>query len=80
MKAIYNVYFHPLRKYPGPWIARASQLPFLYYQVTGMLPHAIKEIHEKYGHVVRIAPNDLSYLDSQAWFDIHGEFKMLKID
>lgn len=45
-----------------------------------MLPHAIKDMHEKYGDVVRIAPNDLSYLQSQAWFDIHGTVTTITYD
>ncbi|TVY81084.1 Cytochrome P450 monooxygenase aclL [Lachnellula suecica] len=71
-KAVYNLYFHPLRSYPGPLLARASRLPFLYYQVTGRIPHTLKLWHEIYGESIRIAPNDLSYTKSQAWFDIHG--------
>lgn len=71
-KAIYNVYFHPIRAYKGPWLARASRLPYLYYQVTGRLPHQLKKWHEQFGDIIRIAPNDLSYIKSQAWFDIHG--------
>lgn len=72
IKTVYNVYFHPLRSYPGPWLARASRIPFLYYQVTGNLPHGVKRWHEQYGDTIRIAPNDISFVKSQAWFDIHG--------
>lgn len=74
LKLFYNLYLHPLRKYPGPWLARATRIPFLYYQVTGRLPHGVKKWHEEYGNVIRIAPNDLSFIQSQAWFDIHGKF------
>jgi hypothetical protein len=27
--AIYNLYFHPLAKYPGPLICRISRLPWV---------------------------------------------------
>ena len=69
---VYNVCFHPLRAYPGPWLARASRVPFLYYQVSGRLPQKVRGWHERYGSTIRIAPNDLSFTQSQAWFDIHG--------
>lgn len=32
----------------------------------------IKEVHEKYGSVVRISPNQLSFCNSASWRDIHG--------
>lgn len=32
----------------------------------------MKELHEKYGSVVRIAPNQLSFCTSTSWRDIHG--------
>lgn len=32
----------------------------------------MKELHEKYGPVVRIAPNQLSFCSGSSWKDIHG--------
>lgn len=69
---IYNLYFHELRSYPGPLLARATSLPWIFYQVRGRLPHILKVWHDKYGTAIRVSPNALSYTDSQAWFDIHG--------
>ena len=71
-RTVYNLYLHPLRSYPGPWFARASRLPFSYYLVTGRLPQEVMKWHEKYGDTIRIAPNDLSFIQGQAWFDVHG--------
>lgn len=34
--------------------------------------YALHELHEKYGDVVRVAPNELSYTDPEAWNDIYG--------
>lgn len=34
--------------------------------------HAIKKLHDEFGPVVRIAPSELSYIDSRAWQDIYG--------
>jgi cytochrome P450 len=32
----------------------------------------MKAIHDRYGDVVRIAPNELSFTDARAWKDIYG--------
>lgn len=71
-RTVYNLYLHPLRSYPGPWFARASRLPFIYYLISGRLPQEMMKWHEKYGDTIRIAPNDLSFIQGQAWNDIHG--------
>ena len=39
---------------------------------TGRLPHKALEFHLLYGSIVRIAPNELSFTDPQAWNDIQG--------
>jgi cytochrome P450 len=36
------------------------------------LPFAVHEAHEKYGGIIRIAPDELAYIDSRAWKDIYG--------
>ncbi len=33
---------------------------------------SIKELHEQYGPVVRISPNQLSFCSSASWKDVHG--------
>ena len=38
---------------------------------SGQLHQRLKEFHSAYGPVVRIAPNELSYADEQAWADIY---------
>ena len=39
--------------------------------VNGRLPHRIKALHEQYGDIVRVAPNELSFIDPAAWRDIY---------
>src|SRR6186997_3085762 len=68
---IYNVLFHPLRNYPGPLLWRAFRLPWVFAIHSGRIHQRMKELHDRYGPVVRIAPNELSYTDSQAWKDIN---------
>ncbi|KAI9150849.1 Cytochrome P474 monooxygenase [Paramyrothecium foliicola] len=68
----YNLYVHPLRRFPGPYATRASLLCKLTKSYNGNFAHYVNKLHEKYGPVVRIAPNELSFIDSKAWKDIYG--------
>ncbi|KAF7531228.1 hypothetical protein G7054_g9085 [Neopestalotiopsis clavispora] len=68
---VYNIWLHPLAKYPGPFLWRAFRLPFLLSFIKGQLPHDIKKFHEQYGDIVRLAPDELSFVDPAAWRDIY---------
>ncbi|KAH6974765.1 isotrichodermin C-15 hydroxylase [Ilyonectria destructans] len=72
LHAIYNVRFHPLHKYPGPWWLAASRIPYTISILRGTAAKETKELHEKYGHVVRVNPDTLSFTSSRAWSDIYG--------
>lgn len=48
------------------------QLPAIYYLLKGRLPMATIEMHRKYGSVVRVMPDELSFDNAQAWEDIYG--------
>ncbi|GME31920.1 putative cytochrome p450 protein [Neofusicoccum parvum] len=70
--AIYNFCFHPLRKFPGPISAAVSNWPFIIARARGIHPHRTARLHAQYGDVVRIAPNELSFISAEAWRDIYG--------
>ncbi|KAJ4355101.1 hypothetical protein N0V95_003224 [Ascochyta clinopodiicola] len=71
-KAAYNVWFHSLARYPGPVLARASDFVYWYHWLRGRLPFYAKSIHEKYGSKVRLGPNRLSFIEPEAWKELHG--------
>ncbi|KAL4910498.1 hypothetical protein BDW74DRAFT_164408 [Aspergillus multicolor] len=71
----YNIFLHPLRKYPGPRLRAASQIPFLLGLISGRHHLIIKDLHEQYGTVVRFAPGHLSYITTDAWREIYGHKK-----
>lgn len=50
-KAIYNAYFHPLSKFPGPRLAAATTLWKLYVEAIAQRSMALylRELHEEYG-------------------------------
>ncbi|KAL6806352.1 cytochrome P450 [Trichoderma sp. SZMC 28013] len=72
---IYNVWFHPLRKYPGPRLWAATRIPYARMIFSGKSHLKIHELHQTYGDVVRVAPNELAYVDGTAWNDIMGHRK-----
>ncbi|KAK5658970.1 hypothetical protein OQA88_1788 [Cercophora sp. LCS_1] len=64
--ALYNISpFHPLARFPGPRIAAASYLYEAYYDwiLVGRYTRRIKEMHERYGPIVRINPDELHCAD-----------------
>ncbi|TGO30098.1 hypothetical protein BPAE_0008g00900 [Botrytis paeoniae] len=69
--AIYNIYFYPLARFPSPKLWTASRLPFIYYLLTGQLVKKVKEFHDVYGELYRLAPDEVSFASEQAWNDIY---------
>ncbi|KAE8825616.1 hypothetical protein PTNB73_08613 [Pyrenophora teres f. teres] len=69
-----NILFHPLQKYPGPKLFAVSSLPYGFYYMTGKWHLKIRKLHSKYGPIVRIGPNELSYACPEAWEDIYGRY------
>jgi cytochrome P450 len=77
---IYRIYFHPLSRFPGPKFWIVTRLTFVQSMLRGNNIRDVSRIHEKYGDIVRIAPNELSFARIGAWNDIfshrpgHKEF------
>ncbi|KAJ5679818.1 hypothetical protein N7462_008062 [Penicillium macrosclerotiorum] len=69
---IYNVYFHPLSRFPGPISHAISRIPYFCRAIRGTLPFDMLELHESYGDIVRIAPNELAFSHPDAWKDLFG--------
>ncbi|KAJ5187341.1 hypothetical protein N7449_010335 [Penicillium cf. viridicatum] len=69
---LYNVYFHPLAKYPRPKSMAATRLPYMRMILSGQIAYRMKALHQQYGHVVRIAPDGLSFIDGEAWKAIYS--------
>jgi hypothetical protein len=69
---IYRIYFHPLSKYPGPKLAACSHFWFIRTWSSGFYPQRIEELHRKYGDIVRISTNELSFRSPTAFKDIYN--------
>ncbi|KAM0795506.1 cytochrome P450 [Usnea florida] len=74
---IYNIFFHPLRSFPGPTIAAATTIPYARRLVNGRMPEWITGLHKQYGEVVRIHPDEVSFIGSSAWKDIYNSYPAL---
>ncbi|KAK8878792.1 cytochrome P450 [Apiospora arundinis] len=63
---------HPLRSIPGPWLNSISEIPAALALVKGDQHIYYQSLHEKYGPVVRVSPNELSFLNTDAREEIYG--------
>ena len=69
--AIYNLFFHPLRHFPGPRWAAASDFFKLWVLHTKQQHTLGLEAHARYGPVVRAAPNLLAVNDPRMLPEIY---------
>lgn len=72
LTALYNLFLHPLRRYPGPLLSRALPFSHALRLASGKGPIDVHALHERYGPVVRLGPSHLSYTDVRAYKDIYG--------
>lgn len=63
---------HGLRSLPGPFVARFTGLYRLSMVLYGDSPKQYRELHEKYGSIVRTGPNHVSVSDPSMIPTIYG--------
>lgn len=56
---VYIYFFAPLAKIPGPFLAKFTKLWMAYRTKTGPWHRELISMHQRYGSVVRIAPDEL---------------------
>jgi cytochrome P450 len=70
--AVYNAYIHPASKFPGPKLWSAFHIFKDMTCANGNIDNRLCELHARYGPVVRISPDELSFVDQRAWKDIYA--------
>jgi cytochrome P450 len=70
--SLYNLFFHPLRSFPGPILWRAFRVPYLVRALQGRLAFDLLGLHKNYGPIVRIAPNELALAFDGVWDKVQG--------
>lgn len=77
--AVFLVHFVPwvldskgIRSYPGPFLAKFSDLWLHLASKAGHRSETVHQVHLQYGPIVRIAPNHISIADSDALNIIYG--------
>ncbi|KAH8806130.1 cytochrome P450 [Xylogone sp. PMI_703] len=68
---LYQRFFHPLAKYPGPFFATLTDLGRFNYFYSLKIDQILFELHRKYGPIVRYGPNDLSFWEGKAVVKIY---------
>ncbi|MCJ1349017.1 hypothetical protein MMC31_007252 [Peltigera leucophlebia] len=74
LRSLYRLYFHPLRRFPGPKLAAVTHGYEFYHDVLrrGMYIWEIEKMHKKYGSVVRINPRELHIKDPYYYDEIYA--------
>ncbi|KAI4758394.1 cytochrome P450 monooxygenase [Aureobasidium sp. EXF-3400] len=70
-KVVYRAFFTPLRGIPGPWHAAFVNWRLKIAVLGGRRADYIHELHQKYGPIVRITPNEVAINDPASFKDIH---------
>ncbi|KAJ2982869.1 hypothetical protein NUW58_g6352 [Xylaria curta] len=74
LKVIYNLYFHPLARFPGPKLAAATHLFEFYWSIIrdGEFIWEIERMHQQYGPIIRITPRELHISDPSFYNEIYA--------
>ncbi|KAH7324875.1 cytochrome P450 [Stachybotrys elegans] len=72
--ASYRLFLHPLSCIPGPRLAAISNAWQAYHARNGRMAHLGRTLHEKYGPVVRVGPEEVWFNSREAYKAIYSMF------
>ncbi|KAL4910296.1 hypothetical protein BDW74DRAFT_186367 [Aspergillus multicolor] len=65
--AVYRLFFHRLRRFPGPWLSKLSRFYDAYLAGRSIQYHEeIAKMHEKYGDFIRTGPREICIIRASA--------------
>ncbi|OKL62297.1 hypothetical protein UA08_02301 [Talaromyces atroroseus] len=69
----YRLYLHPLAKIPGPFYAKVTHLYSFFYNFwcRGKFYIKIEELHNIYGPIIRITPDEIHLSDPENYDEIY---------
>ncbi|KAI2479354.1 CypX Cytochrome P450 [Pyrenophora tritici-repentis] len=71
IKLVWVGYTSPLAKLPGPWYSKYTNLVLRYQTLSGKRIFYVDKLHQRYGGIVRIAPNEAAVTDIAGVTQIH---------
>jgi hypothetical protein len=69
IRIVYRITLHPLARLPGPRLAAVTSLWAASYDLSeqdSLVKH-LKTLHDQYGPIVRVRPNELHIFDWDAY-------------
>jgi hypothetical protein len=72
LTGVFGWNYRKLAKIPGPWTFAFTKWRLAYEDWKGTRSEKIKQLHDEYGPVVRIGPNELSFNSVSALKTIYG--------
>jgi hypothetical protein len=72
LRIVYCIFLHPLRRVPGPFVAKFTQFWRVRKYAKGHWHEDVVNLHRYYGPVVRVSPNEVSFVDQEALVRIYG--------
>jgi hypothetical protein len=71
-RLVYNIYFHPLAGIPGPKLWTSTRFTYVLSLWSGYLARDVRQLHLKYGDIIRIAPYEISIAKPDSWHDLYS--------
>lgn len=71
--AFYICYVAAYQCFPHPWIAKLSGFYMASHAVGGRNTFVRHDLHRRFGSVVRVGPNELSFYDLSSIKEIYGQ-------
>lgn len=75
----YRLYWHPLARFPGPRLAAITSWYEAYYEIVlkGQYSKQISKLHDEYGPIIRVTPNELHIRDPRFFDQFYGKNQQL---